>query len=406
MARYTYTAISRDGSPINGQIEALSPELALRQLTDAGHYPISATDATSHAGLAGKAPWLSLTRPPSAAQITLFSRELAMLLEAGLTLSQSMRMIEAETSNPRLQKLAAGIRSQIASGKSLHDALEASGPAFPPVYVGMVKAAKASGQLDTVLERIADAREREQKLRGKVISALLYPSLLVVTAIVAVLVIFILVVPRFKQMLAGTGSQLPSSTQTIIAISDFLTSHGTTLAAALLALAVLAAVLIRRPAVRRVVDRMLLHAPVIDGLLRTSLTVRFCRTLGILLASGVGLPTALGLTRDVVGNAEAAATIAQMGVALRQGSDLTEPLGRSRLFPSLVVSMMRVGEETGRLSGSALYLADMFESRLEVATQRLMTILEPVIIIAVSVFVASIIMSIMGAVLSLYDLTQ
>jgi type II secretory pathway component PulF len=155
--------------------------------------------------------------------------------------------------------------------------------------------------------------------------------------------------------------------------------------------------------VRRVLDRAVLRLPLVGWLVRMDLTIRFCRTLGSLLANGIAVPTALNLTRAVMGNAEAVRLVSNMGRELRTGRDLARLMEASRLFPPTVIAIMRVGEETGGLAKSALYLADMFEQKLEVATQRLVTILEPVIIVAVSAVVAGIIISIMGAVMSVYD---
>jgi general secretion pathway protein F len=327
-----------------------------------------------------------------------------MLLGAGLTLSRAVSLIEGETSGHRLKRIAQQIHADIAVGKSLAEALEARGTQFPRVFVSMVRAAEASGTLAEVLERIAETREREQKLRAKLLSALLYPSLLVVTAIAALLVIMLFVVPRFKSMLLDSGARFPPSTAKIIAVSDWLNENLSMLAVGL-AIAVVALLLWRRqPAARRLLDRLALRLPIVGRLVRMDLTIRFCRTLGALLGNGVALPTALNLTREVMGNHEAAAIVAAMSQELRKGSDLARPMEASRLFPPIVIALIRVGEETGGLAKSALYLADMFEEKLDVAAQRLVTILEPVIIIAVSIAVAAIVISIMGAVVSVYDL--
>jgi general secretion pathway protein F len=197
--------------------------------------------------------------------------------------------------------------------------------------------------------------------------------------------------------------QLPASTATIIAVSDWLQAYWLTLAAGVAIALAGGLVLRRRPAVRRLLDRAVLRLPIVGGLVRMGLTIRFCRTLGSLLGNGIAVPAALNLTRDVMGNDEAAGAVAAMGRELRKGSDLARLMEASRLFPPIVIAIMRVGEETGGLSKSALHLADMFEQKLDVATQRLVTILEPVIIVAVSVAVATIVISIMGAVLSVYD---
>jgi general secretion pathway protein F len=404
MPNFHYTALDRAGQRIAGEMQGPSREAVIRQLSDAGHFPIDVGTQGARAATA-RSSLLDFGRSASAAEITEFTRQLAMLLKAGLSLPRAVGLIEGEASGRRLKALARNIHAGIAGGKSLAEALEAHGRQFPPVLVSMVRAGEASGTLPEVLDRIAETREREQKLRAKLVSALLYPSFLVVTAVVSLLVIMLFVVPRFKAMLSDTGMRLPASTAGIIAVSDWLNEYWAALAAAFAAVVLAMLLLYRRPAVRRFLDRAVLRLPLVGSLVRMDLTVRFCRTLGSLIGNGIAVPTALNLTRDVMGNGEAAGAVAAMGRELRKGSDLARLMGESHLFPPIVIAIMRVGEETGGLARSALYLADMFEQKLEVATQRLVTILEPVIIVAVSGAVAAIIVSIMSAVISVYDLT-
>jgi type II secretory pathway component PulF len=205
-------------------------------------------------------------------------------------------------------------------------------------------------------------------------------------------------------MLGDAGVKLPPSTANIIAISDWLNAHWLSLAFGLATAFGALLLLRRRPIARRLLDRAVLRLPIVGGIVRKTLTIRFCRTLGSLLANGIAVPAALNLTREVMGNEEAAGVVAAMGQELRKGSDLAKLMETSRLFPPIVIAVMRTGEETGGLAGSALYLANMFEQELDVATQRLVTILEPVIIVAVSAVVAAIVISIMGAVVSVYDI--
>lgn len=401
---FRYTALDQAGNRVSGEIEAPSQELAIRHLTDAGYFPIDATQRAAGSQSIGGS-LLEFGRSTSAMQITEFTRQLAMLLGAGLTLIRAIGLIEEDSGNPRVRNLARRIRGDIAGGKSLAEALEAQGRQFPPVFVSMVRAGEASGALPEVLERVAETREREQKLRAKVISALLYPCLLIVTAVAALLVIMLFVVPRFKAMLVDSAVALPPSTAAIIAISDWLNAHIATLGTAVAAVLIGILFLRRVAAVRRFLGRTSLRLPFVGNLVRTDLAIRFCRTLGALLSNGVNLPTALNLTRNVLGNDEAAAVVAEMSQELRKGSDLAGPMAASGLFPPIVTALVRVGEETGGLAKSSLYLANMLEERLDVAMQRVVTILEPLIIIAVSVVVAVIIISIMGAVVSVYDLT-
>jgi len=404
MPLFWYTALNQSGNHISGEIEAASRELAIRHLTDAGYLPIDAVQKSAGAGAVGSS-LSGFGRTASATQITEFARQLAMLLGAGLTLIRAIGLIEEDASSPRVRKLARRIRTEIAGGKSLAEAMEAQDRQFPPVFVSMVRAGEASGALPEVLERIAETREREQKLRAKVVSALLYPALLIVTAIAALLVIMLFVVPRFKSMLIDSAVKLPPSTAAIIAVSDWLGAHLVELSAGAVAFAVAIMIVRRLPATRRWWGRVSLRLPIVGNLVRTDLAIRFCRTLGALLTNGINLPTALNLTRNALGNEEAGAIVAAMSQELRKGSDLAGPMAESKLFPPIVTALVRVGEETGGLAKSSLYLANMLEERLDVAMQRLVTILEPLIIIAVSVVVAVIILSIMGAVVGVYDLT-
>jgi general secretion pathway protein F len=403
MQVFRYTALRSDGRRVAGEMEGQSREVVIRRLSDAGHFPIDVIGQTAAASEPGRLV-LDFGRAASPAQITQLTRQLAMLLGAGLTLPRAVGLIEGETSGPRLKRIARQIHVDIAAGKSLAEALEARGSQFPPMFVSMVRAAEASGTLAEVLERIAETREREQKLRAKLFSALLYPSLLVLTAIASLLIILLFVVPRFKSMLLESRANIPTSAANIIAVSDWLGENWSMLAAGLAMAAVAILLLRRHKGIRRLFDRLALRLPVVGGLVRMNLTVRFCRTLGALLENGVALPTALSLTREVMGNDEAAAVVAGMGQELRKGSDLAKPMEASRLFPPIVIALIRVGEETGGLARSALHLAGMFEEKLDVAAQRLVTVLEPVIIIAVSTAVAAIVISIMGAVVSVYDM--
>lgn len=403
MPHYEYTAVDKTGRQISGSLEADTRDAVLRRLSDQGHFPIDAVERRSATTTNGGFSLFS--RAPRPAEITLFTRELALLLAAGQPITRSLSLIEEDAVAPRIQALASRLRTAIASGKAFNEALAAEDGRFPPVFVGMVKAAESSGQLETVLERIADTREREQRLKSKITSALLYPSLLILTAIAAIVLLMILVVPRFKEMLGDQVHRMPAASKAVLAVSDWLTAHAELVGAGAVGLLLLLLFASRQPAVRSVWQRLVFRLPLIGSVARTALTARFCRTLGVLMASGLGLPQALQLTRDVIGNSEAEVLIDGIGLALRQGRDFTEPLAGSHLFPSLVTSLLRIGAESGALADSSLRLADMYENKLETAMQRLVAVLEPTIILLISVFIGFIVLSIMGAIVGVYDLT-
>ena len=406
MAQYRYTALSRTGERLAGEMEAESAKAVLERLRDLGHFPVEATEASAAkgGGTPGQrppAPRPGLFRRIPEADITLMTRELGMLLKAGLQLPRALAIIESEAERPALRTVVGRIREALQSGKSPSEALLASGHPFPPEIVNMVEVGEASGTLPETLLRVAEARERDARIRAKAVSAMIYPGLLLTIAVAAVTMILLVMVPKFKQMVAGPQmANLPGPAQFVFALSDGLQAYWLHLLIGL-AVAILACGwLLRRPAVRAVIDRTLLRLPLAGNLVRMNVTVRFCRTLGTLLENGVGLPAALSLTRNVLGNAEAAAVVTRMGEALRQGRDMIEPLRASTIFPPIVRDMLRVGEETGRIAPSLLYLADLFEEKFETAIQRLFTILEPLIIVMISLVIAGIVVSVFSAVLS------
>jgi type II secretory pathway component PulF len=376
----------------------------LRDLSSRGHFPIDAVETSARNAGAGKSSE-GPVRKPTATEVTLFLQELSLLLLSGQTLAGALTLVEQDTSAPRIQALARRLRDRISGGKSFNESLADEGGTFPPVCVGMVKAAEAAGNLDTVLDLIAATREKEQKLRSRFLSSLLYPALLVVMAILTVILMVVVVVPQFRETLSERVDQLPAGTIAVLAASDWLTRNGLELLIGLFLAIALLVVLLRRESGRLVLERVMLSTPLVGSIMQLSLMARFCRTLGVLLSSGLGLPASLALTRDVIGNEQARAIIQQISVALREGADFTGPLRQSSIFPPLVTSLLKIGAESGNLAEASLRLANMYETKLDIALQRLLTVLEPAIILLVSVFIGFIVLSIMGAIVSIYELT-
>jgi type II secretory pathway component PulF len=402
VGNFRYAAIRADGERIAGQMEAKDRQAVFAHLDARNCYPIEAVEVGAGAG--GRLVGLTVRRPRSA-DIALFTRELAWLLRAGLTLSRALEVLGEEIHLPRLASTISEVRAGIRAGQSLNEALTRAGGVFSPYYINMVRMAEASGTLVPVLEKIADSLEREQKVRRKIVSALTYPAVLVLLAIGALVFILLSVVPRLKDLVLGADAgQLPDSARRIIALSDWLQANGWSLLLAVLAGTALLIMLLRRPAVRRALYGAAIRVPVLGSLLRTALVVQFSRALATLLSAGVDLPMALNLMRTAFGLKEVESVVHRMETALRQGEDFLKPLEESWLFPRLLPKMMRVGEETGNLAPSVLQASAMFEDKLETAIQRSLTILEPVIIICVSLMIAAIISSIIGAIISVNDL--
>ncbi|MCH9807964.1 MAG: type II secretion system F family protein [Alphaproteobacteria bacterium] len=404
MPSFNYTVVRQsDGQTISGALDAGSRERALQQLSDEGYLPIEVSEASvddSARPVEAELP-RGITR---FRDVTALTREIAMLLAAGMTLSQALDILEQASHGRGVSRLLSHLRASLSSGKSMHEAMAGAGDAFSPVQCSMVEAAEAGGTMADAFSLIADAREREQRLRSKALSALIYPFVLIVIAICSVIVMLVVVVPRFKQMIVDAGAGAPDSAKVIIWASDWLIANWIWLGAGVGLSLVALSIAWRSSGGGRALSGVLLRTPFVGGLLRLSLAARFCRTLGILICNGVGLPKALTLVRQVVGDRTAAGLVDDMATAVRQGRDFTEPMGRSMLFPPLVVTMLKVGAETGNIGPAALQLAGMFEEQFEAGVGRLFALLEPAIVILVSLFVAGIILTIVGAVVSVNDL--
>jgi general secretion pathway protein F len=401
---YRYKALSRTGTSLSGEMEAVSRATVLDDLHQLGHFPIEVKELAPVAGGKARSASSVFSGLPSARQITLFTRELGMLLKAGLPLDQALGFLERDAGSKSLARLVGRIGNEVSGGKSLCEALEMQGEAFPPIYSRMVRVAEASGTLETVLERIAHGREKAQKLKSMAISEVLYPCLLIVMAISAVTIMLTFVVPRFKDMISNAGTEIPEQARFVIGASDWLLANWEYLLASIAGVVIVAAV--AWPKIRGNVQMMMMRLPLIGTVLQMNLTIRFCRTLGMLLENGVDLPAAMKLVGDVIGNKLAAEALDQSYDALRKGRSFLEPLSQSRLFPPVLINMLRVGEETGSLSSSLLHMAEVFEEKLERTVERTFTIFEPLIILLVSGVIAFIIVSILSAVISINDLAM
>ncbi|MDX2159237.1 MAG: type II secretion system F family protein [Hyphomicrobiaceae bacterium] len=404
MQEFEYEAFDRNGGRISGRIVAETRDAALRQLREQGNLPIDAV-ARGRPGLAGALGRKLGAQRPTTAEITLFTQEVGLLLSSGQPLSRALALIEGDGDAPRIQALAGRLRAAIAGGKSLSEALALEGSVMPPFYIGMVKAGEATGQLAVVLQRVAQAREREERLRQRITSAMVYPSLLVLMAVASIVVMIVVVVPQFESLLGEQKARLPAASLSVLAASHWLTDNWRSLAVGAVGLIGLVAMLGRRPGGRRAIERVLFAVPLLGNLMRLSLTAGFCRSLGVLLASGLGLPAALALTREVMANARAREAIGQIGVALREGRDFAEPMRQSGIFPPLVTSMLRIGAESGALAESALRLAEMYEAKLDIGVTRLVSVLEPAIVLGLSIVIGFIVLTVMSAVVGIYDLT-
>ncbi len=399
MPKFSYSALREDGELVSGQIEAANTQSVVQRLEAVQQHAVSIDLMDG-----GRLGWRLRRTEPSHEDVSVFTRELAWLLRAGLTLTRSLEVLAGEFEAGPMHALLAQLRSAVRSGEAFSDALARYRRTFPPQYVNMVRIAESSGTLATVLERIAEARDRSLEIRRKTHSALIYPTILVVVAAASILLVLMSVVPRLHGLLGEPGAAVPESARNLIAVSDWLVANGWTLLILLVLSIASALALFRRPSFRAHAFGIALRTPVLGRVLRLSVAAEFCRAFGILLTAGVGLPTALDLMRGAFGISELGDVLGRMASALRKGDDYLAPMEASWLLPSLVPRMLRVGAETGNLAPALQQLSAMFEEKLEVAVERMLTLLEPLIILALSAVVGFIILTVMGAIISVNDL--
>ena len=400
MPQFSYKAVRANGEVVEGEMEASDEASLVSQLQADGLMPIR----TGRAGSGLKGLFRSRKPRVDQEQILHFTREVATLLEAGLTLDRALQILADLSDDEALVRMIESIREKVQGGATLSSALEAQGKIFTPLYISMVKAGEAGGVLHNVLEKLAEYLERSQELRESVRSALTYPTILLVVAGLSVIGLLVGVVPQFSQMFADMGKSLPLPTQIVVAIGDTLTHYWWMILSGLLLFAAFASQHFAKPEVKARWDARLLRWPLLGDLIAKVETARLTRTLGILLHNGLPLLAALNLVKDVINNTEIKASISDAADSLKRGKGLADPLIEDGVLPPLALQMIKVGEESGDLEPMLNKVADVFDNEVRASVKRLLTLLEPALIVGLGLIVAGIIVSIMLAILGANDL--
>ncbi len=340
--------------------------------------------------------------------LVVFTRQLATMIEAGLPLVRSLRILTDQTESAKLREIVETIRKDIESGSSLSEALHSHEGVFGRLYVEMVRAGEVGGALDEVLLRIAAQLEKDQELKRKVRGAMAYPLFILAFALLAALAMLLFIVPIFAGMYADLGGSLPLPTRIALAISDILTGFGG-LALFILSAAV-AFVFIRWARTgegRKVWGRFVLKVPLgIGGVVRKVAIARCVRTLGSLISSGAPILQALEIAATSAGNPVVEAALLRSRDAIRQGAPIHAPLETEPVFPPMVVRMIAVGEETGNLDGMLSKIADFYESEVDNIVKSLTSIIEPVMILIVGAVVGAIIISMYLPMFRIFELIE
>lgn len=404
MPKYHYKAVSPDGEVVEGEMEGVDEAAVIAHIQSIGQIPIRAAEVKT--GLRG----LRLPRKRSAKrkishnEVLIFTRELASLLQSNVALDRTLQIMLETSDEGQMSKLVADIQQSIRGGASLSAALEEQSGVFSKFYINMVKAAEVGGATDMGLVKLEEYLEKNKALKDKVISALVYPTILLIVSGISVLLILTYVVPQFTELFSDLGKTLPLSTRVVLAISDGLQTYGWMFVIAILVISGYVKQQLTKRTVRLRWDRFILRIPILGTLIRNLETARFSRSLGTLLTDGVPILNGMTIAKETMSNTILADSLDMAHTSLKEGNSLVEPLLATKMFPKLALQMLRVGEETGHLDEMLLRVADIYDREFEQTVQRLLTILEPVLIVSMGIIVAGIIMSMLVAIVSINEL--
>ncbi len=326
--------------------------------------------------------------------VAAITRQLGTLLGAGIAMADALSAIIDQSQSRRIETIFRSIRERITQGTSLGDALAEYPQLFSELYVNMVKAGEATGQVDIVLRRLADFLQRQRALQRKVVSALTYPMLMVTIGLLVVSILMTVVVPKITDMLQDTGQTMPGPTLVLIAISNAFKRYWIAVPLAIIAFSFVYSRVYKTAKGKLWIDRTKLRIPIVGELLRKQAVARFTRTLSTLLSSGVPAVRSLEITENVVGNRVLADATAHIRTRIMEGTDIATPLKSTGVFPSVVGYMVAVGEASGELEQMLDRVADAFDEEIEVVTERVTTVLEPIMIVVLAVVVGFIVWSI------------
>ncbi|MFQ5994198.1 MAG: type II secretion system inner membrane protein GspF [Acidiferrobacterales bacterium] len=402
MAAFEYHALDLRGRTVKGVIEGDAERQVRSTLRDRGLMPlrVDAISAESAARSGGSFGW---RRGISSNELALITRQFATLVRAGLTIEECLDALIEQTDSARTRKVLAGVRGRVLEGQSLARALGNFPNAFPDIYRNMVDAGEQSGQLDDVLERLADYTENRQALRQKVGLAFIYPGLVTLVAIVIVGFLLVYVVPQVTRVFENTGQTLPLLTRLLIGVSDFVRAGGVWWFAGLLGFFLCARLALRNTGLRQRWHRLLLRLPLIGRLLRGTNAARFASTLGILTSSGIPLLQAMQAAVLVVTNLPMRAAVEHALRQVREGASLARALDRAKLFPPMVIHLIGSGEASGNLDKMLERAADTQARELENWVRALTALLEPVMILIVGAIVGCIVIAML---LPIFEMNQ
>jgi general secretion pathway protein F len=397
MPVYDYSALDAKGKTVTGIIDADGAAAARQKIRASGNYPVSVREVRVTAAETSDQPTFTLSKYFSRvrpAEVAIVTRQLATLIGAGFPLVSALEALQSQLHRSALRKNIAKIRGDIVEGSSFADALEKHPALFSPIYVNMVRSGESSGTLEIVLERLADITEKQQALQSRVVTAMIYPLVIMLVGLLILTFLFIYVIPNITSIFDQIHQQLPLPTRILLTTSDLFKSFWWVLVILIVAFLIVFRQVRQSATGRHWMDKTMLRLPMTGSIVRRLAAARFARTLGSLLENGVSMLPSLEIVKNIVGNLELAQVIENATVDVGKGQGLGKSLDAGQTFPPMAIQMIQVGEQSGNLEEMLNKVADVFEKEVETTIMRLTAMLEPVMVLVMAGVVLFIVLSI------------
>ena len=399
MADYSYIAIEKSGKEIKGSMESDSREKVEQKLRSQGCIPLEIKEQNA----LQKDIKIGVGKKVKTRDLSVFCRQFVSMLRAGVSIVEALDMLSIQTENKTLPQAIREVRTEIGKGSTLSEAMEKQNKVFPPMLVNMVEAGETSGSIDKSLERMAIQFEKEAKLKGMMKRSMMYPMVLGVVALVILIVMLTYVIPNYMEMFDGYDFEMPALTLAIMHMGDFVKNHAILLVAIIVAIVIGIKSWKKTESGQEFFGTRAIKIPVFKNLNIKTYSSVFARTLSTLMQAGIPMIDAVDSVANTMTNILYKRELLKAKEEIAKGVPLSEPLRNGGLFPPMVVHMMAIGEETGEIEEMLDKLADYYDEEVEVTTQTVLALLEPMIIVFMAIIVVILIAAIMGPMLSLYN---
>ena len=400
MAGFNYVAVDKQGKREKGMMEAVDEQDLKKKLRLQGLVLVSFTKTGKSSG---KSKGFKFQSSVNSYDLTLITRQMATMLESGIALLRVISIIEKQSEKPKLKEMFGQIKNDVSQGQTLSSALAKNPKYFDKLYVSMVKAGEASGSLDVVLVRLAKSKEDSEELKGRVKGAMIYPIIVIAVSFTIVYGLMSFVVPRFVEMFAGAGMEMPALTQVVINISAVMAKFWYVILIAVVGGIVLLIKTIKSPKGKEKFDKIILKIPMIGTLLRKVSVARFTRTMATLLSSGVPILLAFDIASETSGNTVISKAVVLARNSIKEGNTIAKPLEQSGEFPVMVTQMIEVGEESGTITEMLNKISDFMETDIKQGIQALVAAMEPLAIVIMAVLVGTIVIALFLPLFSISD---